>query len=152
MKQPSNIMPASAASPAPPASAGLSRAEAAARLSKDGANAMPGASVHNLRNALMKLWAPVLWLLEASMLLQVAMHKYVEGAIIGVLLVFNAVLAFVQEGRAQATLDELKSRLALKASVLRDGTWKILPARELVVGDIVKLSFGAVVAADVHLL
>jgi H+-transporting ATPase len=153
MKQPSNIMPASAvASPAPPANAGLSSAEAAARLSKDGPNAMPDTSVHNLRNALMKFWAPVPWLLEASMLLQATLHKYVEAAIIGVLLVFNAVLAFVQEGRAQATLDALKSRLALNASVLRDGTWKILPARELVVGDIVKLSLGAVVAADVHLL
>jgi H+-transporting ATPase len=151
VKQPSNLTPA-VATPALPANAGLSSAEAAVRLSKDGANAMPDTSVHALRNALMKFWAPVPWLLEASMLLQAALHKYVEAAIIGVLLVFNAVLAFVQEGRAQATLDALKSRLALNASVLRDGAWKILPARELVVGDIVKLSLGAVVAADVHLL
>jgi H+-transporting ATPase len=144
--------PISASTVALPATAGLSKVEAAARLAKDGPNAMPDTSVHSLRNALMKFWAPVPWLLEASMLLQAVLHKYVEAAIIAVLLVFNAVLAFVQEGRAQATLEALKSRLALNASVQRDGTWKIIPAKDLVVGDLVKLSLGAVVAADVHLL
>jgi len=57
-----------------------------------------------------------------------------------------------QESRAQATLAALKSRLALNASVRRNGAWKIVPAVELVPGDIVKLSLGAVVAADVHLI
>jgi len=65
------------------------------------------------------------------------------------LLVFNAALGFFQEGRAQATLAAMKSRLALTASVRRDGAWKNLPAAELVSGDIVKLSLGGVVAADV---
>ena len=58
---------------------------------------------------------------------------------------------FFQEGRAQATLAALKSRLALNASVRRDGAWTTVPAAELVPGDIVKLSLGAVVAADVRL-
>ncbi len=61
-------------------------------------------------------------------------------------------LAFVQEGRAQATLTALRSRLALNASVRRDGSWKTVPAADLVRGDLVKLSLGGVVAADVHLL
>ena len=64
---------------------------------------------------------------------------------------FNAALGLFQESRAQATLAALKSRLALNASVRRDGTWKTVPATELVPGDVVKLSLGAVVAADVHL-
>jgi H+-transporting ATPase len=67
------------------------------------------------------------------------------------LLVFNAALAYFQEARAQATLAALKSRLALNASVQRDGQWKTVPAADLVCGDLVKLSLGAVVAADVHL-
>jgi H+-transporting ATPase len=142
----------SVAAPAITAAVGLSGANAAALLAKDGPNAMPDTSVHPMRRALMKFWAPVPWLLEASMVLQAVLHKYVEAGIIAVLLIFNAVLAFVQEGRAQATLEALKSRLALSASVKRDGAWKIIPAKELVVGDVVKLSLGAVVAADVHLL
>ena len=56
-----------------------------------------------------------------------------------------------QESRAQATLAALKSRLALTASVQRDGAWKTVPATEVVPGDVVKLSLGAVVAADVKL-
>jgi H+-transporting ATPase len=56
------------------------------------------------------------------------------------------------EGRAQATLAALKSRLALTASVRRDGAWKNIPASGLVPGDAVKLSLGGVVAADVKLL
>jgi H+-transporting ATPase len=112
---------------------------------------MPDTSAHPLRNALAKFWAPVPWLLEASVVLELVLHKYYEAAVIAALLVFNAALAYFQEARAQATLAALKSRLALNASVRRDGQWKTVPAAELVCGDLVKLSLGAVVAADVHL-
>ncbi|MGD0471170.1 MAG: HAD-IC family P-type ATPase [Terriglobales bacterium] len=134
------------------ASNGLASAEARSRLQKDGPNAMPDVSAHPLRNALAKFWAPVPWLLEASIVLQVVLHKYFEAAVIAGLLVFNAALAYFQEGRAQATLKALNSRLALNASVERDGVWKTVPAKELVRGDLVKLSLGGVVAADVHLI
>jgi H+-transporting ATPase len=90
-------------------------------------------------------------MLEAAIVLEIVLGKYVEAAIIAVLLAFNAALGFIQEGRAQATLAALKSRLALNASVRRDNAWATVPAAELVPGDIVKLSLGAVVAADVRL-
>ena len=143
-------------SPAKPASGtssnGLTSDEARSRLETDGPNAMPDPSAHPLRNAFAKFWAPVPWLLEASIVLQVVLHKYFEAAVITGLLVFNATLAYFQEGRAQATLAALKSRLALNASVRRDETWKTVEAAELVCGDVVKLSLGGVVAADVHLI
>jgi H+-transporting ATPase len=113
---------------------------------------MPDTSAHPLRDALEKFWAPVPWLLELSIILQVALHKYVEAGVIAILLIFNAALSYFQEGRAQATLKALKSRLALNTSVKRDGVWKKVPAATLVKGDLIKLSLGAVVAADVHLL
>jgi hypothetical protein len=113
---------------------------------------MPDTSVHPLRNALTKFWAPVPWLLEASIVLEVVLHKYSEAAIIAGLLVFNAALAYFQESHAQATLKALKSRLALNASVQRDGKWKTVVAAKLVRGDLVKLSVGSVVAADVRLV
>jgi len=130
---------------------GLTSAVAQASLQRDGPNSMPDASEHPLRNALAKFWAPVPWLLEASILLEIVLHKYFEAEAVASLLVFNAALAYFQEGRAQATLNALKSRLALNASVERDGVWKTVPAAELVCGDLVKLSLGGVVAADVHL-
>src|ERR1022692_1979048 len=134
------------------ASSGLTSAEAHSRLQKDGPNAMPDVSAHPLRSALAKFWAPVPWLLEASIVLELVLHKYFEASIIAGLLIFNAALAYFQEGRAQATLKALNSRLALNASVERDVVWKTIPAAELVRGDLVKLSLGGVVAADVHLI
>jgi len=147
-KKSASAVPSAAA----PVLAGLTSAQASSLLTKNGPNSMPDTSAHLLRNALSKFWAPVPWLLEASMVLQLVLHKYVEAGIIAGLLIFNAVLAFVQEGRAQATLNALKSRLALNASVLRDAAWKVIPAAQLVVGDVVKLSLGEVVAADSHIL
>jgi H+-transporting ATPase len=131
---------------------GLSKDEAESWLRKFGPNAMPDTAMHPLRSALSKFWTPVPWMLEAAIVLEVALGKYVEAAIIAALLVFNAALGFFQESRAAATLAALKSRLALNASVRRGGVWTLVPAVGLVPGDIVKLSLGAVVAADVRLI
>jgi H+-transporting ATPase len=91
-------------------------------------------------------------MLEAAVVLEVVLGKYIEARVIAVRLAFNAALGFLQEGRAQATLAALKSRLALNASVRRDNVWATVPSDELVPGDIVKLSLGAVVAAHVRLI
>ena len=130
---------------------GLTSEAARALLTKFGPNTMPDTSMHPLRMALEKFWAPVPWMLEASIVLELALGKSVEAAIIAGLLVFNAALGLFQESHAQATLAALKSRLALNASVRRDGAWKTLPAADLVPGDVVKLSLGGVVAADVRI-
>ncbi|HVA68282.1 MAG TPA: HAD-IC family P-type ATPase [Candidatus Binataceae bacterium] len=131
---------------------GLTSDEVALRLTKFGPNAMPDTTAHPLRSALSKFWTPVPWMLEAAIVLEVVLGKYIEAAVIAALLVFNAALGFFQESRAQATLAALKSRLALNASVRRGGVWTIVPAVGLVPGDIVKLSLGAVVAADVRIV
>jgi H+-transporting ATPase len=130
---------------------GLTSAEALGRLAKVGPNAVPDTGERPLRRALGKFWAPVPWMLETVIVLQLLLGKFVEAAVIAGLLVFNAALGLFQEGRAQATLAALRSRLALNASVRRDGAWKTIPAADLVPGDLVKLSLGAVVAADVHI-
>jgi H+-transporting ATPase len=131
--------------------AGLSSTEARRRFGQFGPNATPDVSVHPLRLIFSKFLAPVSVLLEIAIVLQLALGEYIEGAIIGALLVFNSAIGFFHENRAQSTIAALKSGLALRASVLRDGLWTILPAAELVPGDIVKLSLGTVVAADVRI-
>jgi len=130
---------------------GLTSDEVRLRIEKFGPNAVPDTALDPFRRALGKLWAPVPWMLEAAIILEVVLGKYVEAGIIAGLLAFNAALGFFQEGRAQATLTALKSRLALNAPVCRDGVWATVPAAGLVPGDIVKLSLGAVVPADVRL-
>jgi len=131
---------------------GLSGDEARSRLERFGPNYMPDTSAHLIRSALSKFWAPVPWMLEAVIIVELSLHEYVEASVIAVLLVFNAALSFFQESHAQATLTALKSRLALTASVHGDGVWSNVPSSDLVTGDIVKLSLGGVVAADVRLL
>jgi H+-transporting ATPase len=139
------------ATPAPSVASGLTADDAQRRLLAIGRNTMPDATPRPLLSALLKFWAPVPWMLEATILLELVLGKYVESAIIAALLVFNAALGFFQESRAQATLAALKSRLALNASVRRDGVWRTVAAAELVPGDVVKLTLGGVVAADVRI-
>jgi H+-transporting ATPase len=142
----------SGANPPGSPSDGLTSKEAESRLASVGPNTMPDSAFHPLRQAIAKFWAPVPWMLEASIVLELVLHKLAEAAIIAGLLAFNAALGFFQEGKAQATLAALKARLALNASVKRDGAWKTVPSAELVPGDLVKLSLGAVVAADVRIV
>ena len=83
---------------------GLTREEAAARLKQYGPNSVPEDSPSLWHRLTAQLWGPVPWMLEVAIVLQFVLHEYVEAAVIAVLLVFNALLGFAQEGRAQATL------------------------------------------------
>jgi H+-transporting ATPase len=131
---------------------GLSASDAQRLLSQFGYNEVAEPKGSALAALVKHFWAPVPWMLEAAILLQAAIGEYLEAAVITGLLVFNALLSFVQGARADAALAALKSRLALTASVRRDGRWALLPAREIVPGDLVKLSLGAIVPADVRLV
>lgn len=131
---------------------GLTTEEAQRRLQSIGVNAVPDVALPLWRRALAKFSSPIPWLLEVAIVLQFLLHEYAESAVIAMLLVFNAVLGLVQEGRAQATLQALKSRLAVLASVRRDGEWQTLPAADVVPGDLIKLTLGGIVPADVRLL
>ncbi|NLX18529.1 MAG: HAD-IC family P-type ATPase [Desulfobulbus sp.] len=130
---------------------GLTAAEAEEQLRRYGLNEIAVPQARFVKRVLEKFWAPVPWMLEAAIGLELWLDKYFEGAIIAALIVFNAVVAMIQEGRARAALAALKSRLALNATVHRDGVWKTIPAREVVPGDLVKLTLGGVVPADVRL-
>lgn len=101
--------------PAIDAASGLSTQEAAARLKKFGPNAIPEQKPHPVRAFLAKFWAPVPWMLEVTFILEMALHKPVEAVIIALLLVGNAILGFVEEGKAQSALDVLRHRLEVSA-------------------------------------
>ena len=135
----------------PVSSPGLTSAEAQRRRAAQGDNTLADVSDHPLARVWDKFWSPVPWLLEGALMLELALGKYVEGAVICLLLCLNAGVAYVQEGRAQTTLAALKSRLAVTASARRDGAWRLLPAANLVVGDVVKLTLGGLVPADVRI-
>ena len=129
---------------------GLSGAEASARLRQYGPNSVPEARTHPWRLLLGKFWAPVPWMLEATIALQLALGKPNEAIVIAMLLVLNALLSFFQESRANQALALLKQRLAVTARVSRDGRWQTIPAQLLVPGDVVHLRLGDLAPADIR--
>ena len=126
--------------------------EAAERLARYGPNSIATERPHLIRQLAAKLSGPVPFLLESAVVLEVAAGKATEAAIVGVLVVFNAVLSFVQEGRARQALALLRSRLAVQARVLRDGHWQLVNAEGLVPDDVVHVRVGDIVPADLAVL
>jgi H+-transporting ATPase len=131
---------------------GLTSAEVQSRLRQFGPNAVVEKRVSTLERVLRHFWAPVPWMLEATIVLQLAIGQRLTALLITLLLLLNVILGATQESRADAALALLKQRLSLKSRVKRDGRWVDLPAAELVPDDIVQLSLGEVVPADVALI
>jgi H+-transporting ATPase len=132
--------------------AGLTDDEARRRLAEFGPNAIAEETPSLWRASVAKVWAPIPWLLEAAIIIQIGLGRYVEAAVIGGLLAFNATLGLLQESRATATLAALKKRLAPTALVRRDGVWTKRAAADLVLGDMIRLPLGAVVPADARIV
>ncbi len=131
---------------------GLTSAEAARRLSRYGLNVVAEKAPSRWLSFLAKFWSPIPWLLEAAMILEMARGRHLEATAIAGLLLFNATLGFVQEGRAGRALAALRQRLAPTALALRDGKWVRLSASDLVPGDVVSLPLGALVPADARIV
>ena len=127
---------------------GLTSGEAKARLAQYGYNEVSEAKPGVLLTLLRKFWAPVPWMLEATIALMLLTARYLDAAVIGFLLVFNIIISVLQEGRAERTLALLRERLAINARVLRDGQWQQIAARELVPGDVIHIRMGDLIPAD----
>jgi H+-transporting ATPase len=130
---------------------GLSTQEVQQRLHTYGPNAVPEEHPHRWLVFLQKMWGPVPWMLELAAILQLAMARYVDTVITVILVLLNATLSFIQENRAQNALALLRQQLTIQSRVLRDGTWQLIPAQDLVPGDVVRVRVGDIVPADVRL-
>lgn len=130
---------------------GLSTQEAAKRLAETGPNALPEEKTAPWLRFLRFFWGPIPWMIEVAAVLSAVVRHWTDLIVICALLLFNAVIGFWQERKAQNALEALKSQLALKARVCRDGEWQEIPARELVPGDRVRVRLGDVIPADIEL-
>jgi H+-transporting ATPase len=128
--------------------AGLSEAEAQARRGQIGYNEIHAEPSSPVRGVLKRLWGPIPWMLEAALVLELLLGKVAEPAMIAAWLLFSAIVGGVQEQRAHKVLDLLRSRLRVSARVRRDGAWRLIPARELVPGDQIRVQSGDLVPAD----
>jgi H+-transporting ATPase len=131
---------------------GLTQVEVQKLLKEYGLNAIPEQKTRIWQVFLLKMWAPVPWMLEISILLEIILGKYIEGGVIGALVVFNALMSTLQESRAQNALSMLRKRLTVTSRVIRDNKWQTIPGSDLVPGDVVYLRMGDVVPADLSLI
>lgn len=91
-------------------------------------------------------------MIELIAILSFILNKRADFIVALALLIVNAVLSFLQEQRASAAVAALRSRLQISARVLRDRTWKALPARDLVCGDVIRVRSGDFIPADAQIL
>ncbi|MDT7900018.1 MAG: plasma-membrane proton-efflux P-type ATPase [Sulfolobales archaeon] len=130
---------------------GLNEDEAQRRLSQFGPNEIQEEKRNPAKDFVKKFWNPTAWILETAAALSYFLGKTLDFYVIIALLVFNAVLSFTQEQRANKALELLRRKLQVNARVLRDGQWKVIPARLLVPGDVIRVRLGDFVPADVKL-
>ncbi|MGE5277505.1 MAG: magnesium-translocating P-type ATPase [Acidobacteriota bacterium] len=139
-------------SSSPPEARGLTSSEAARRLLEYGANEIETPRGSFLREVLPGLGNPlVLVLLAASAVASLA-GEFVNAGIIVLMVLLSLVLNLVQTHRSRRAAEALRQRVAMTASALRDGVWVEVPRREIVPGDLIRLSAGDLVPADARLL
>jgi H+-transporting ATPase len=131
---------------------GLTSAEAATRIAKFGRNAIVAHTESLWRKLATYFWGPLPWMIEAAALISLVRRDWSDFAVVGGLLIYNAAVGFWQDFKATNALDALKKGLAPKARVLRDGAWTSIDAADLVPGDVVNVTAGQIVPADLLLI
>ena len=131
---------------------GLSHGEAAVRLKEDGPNAMREPRKKTvIESFLEQLNDPLIYVLIVAAVVSILLEEVSDAAIIGVVVVLNAAVGVIQEGKARKALESLKKLTSPKALVIREGRRMEVPATELVKGDLVYLEAGCQVPADMRL-
>jgi len=134
-------------------SVGLDSAEAQRRMEQYGPNRLPGAR----RDSLLKRFARqfhnvLIYVLLVSALITALLAQWVDCGVIAGVVLINAIIGVIQEGKAERALDAIRNMLSPNATVLRDGQRREIPAEQLVIGDVVLLASGDKVPADLRLI
>jgi magnesium-transporting ATPase (P-type) len=131
---------------------GLDTTAAQARLAQYGPNSLPSPPRRAAwLRLLLQFHNPLIYVLLASAAATLALDDYVDAAVIAMVVMINAMIGFMQEGKAERALDAVRGMLARRARVLRDGERHEIDAADLVPGDVVLLESGDKVPADLRL-
>src|SRR5262245_14971901 len=132
---------------------GLDNDTARERLATYGENKLPA---KRPRPAILRFFAHfndvLIYILIAAGVLKAILGEWVDFAVIIAVAVINALVGFLQEGRAQRALDSIRGMLSVTAQVRRDGDWQKVDAQTLVPGDVVRIASGDRIPADMRLL
>jgi len=132
---------------------GLARDEAAQRLAEHGPNTLPESEHRSLWRVFARQFAsPLIYILFVASIIAFAMGHRGDSVVILIVVIINAAIGTVQEGRAERSMEALRRLSALKVRVVRGGQEDIIDAHDLVPGDLVILSAGDAVGADARLL
>ena len=131
---------------------GLTAGEIESRMKEYGHNEVLEQKTNPLLRFAKKFWGLTAWMLELIIAISWILRRFTDLAIVAGLLVVNAVISFFEEQRASRAVEALRKNLRVNTRVLRDGTWQVVSARELVPGDIVRLRPGDFVPADVKIV
>jgi H+-transporting ATPase len=131
---------------------GLSQIQVEARRKEAGFNEVLEKKKNPYKHFLKKFWGLSAWMLEVILVLSLILGKYADFAMVAVLLVMNAVMSIIQERRSNNAVQALRDKLHVDARVLRNADWSLIPARELVPGDIVRTRQGDIIPADIKIL
>ena len=132
---------------------GLSSDEASRRLAEIGPNSLPEeAPVHPLRRFLVQFHNPLIYFLLVAALTALLLDRVIDAVVILLVVLVNAIVGFVQEGRAAQALGGMRALLSPHAMVMRDGMRVPIDVANIIPGDIVALEPGDRVPADLRLL
>jgi magnesium-transporting ATPase (P-type) len=132
---------------------GLSADEAAKRLEADGPNRLPAGKPRSLFARIFAQFNNLLiYVLLASAIVTILLRHVLDAVVILAVILVNGVIGFIQEGRAEKSLEAIRAMLTRESSVLRDGRRLTIPAESLVVGDVVLTEAGDRIPADLRLL
>lgn len=132
---------------------GLAAEEARRRLNSQGANELPESPPPSLLSLFLSQFTNVIvWVLIGAAVISGLLEDWLDAAAILTIVLLNGVLGFVQEFRAERSLAALRKMSVATARVVRDGTLRVIPAREVVSGDVILLEAGDRIPADARLV
>ncbi len=131
---------------------GLTSAEVKRRLDRDGRNELEVKKTSKFIQFIKQFNNSIIYILAAAAIMTFLMHRYSDSIVIGLVIIANAIIGYVQEQQAGNALEKIREMLVSKNFVFRNGEKLEIDARDLVVGDLVNLEAGDAVPADLRLI
>ncbi len=131
---------------------GLTQAQADKLLKQNGLNEVPEPQFNFFKEFLSKLWNLSAWILEAALILECILGKWIQSLFVLLMLLFAAWNGASKKKQSRRVLNNISHKLTPKVSVERDGKWQNIDSKYLVTGDLISIQAGDVLAADVKII